>query len=321
MPTCKTCQSPLVIGARFCRECGAPAIRPKHSRRRVPGLDPLTPAQQLTSAEDRRPSFVNPDPTNDQQPLDATQHLPPLPSETTQGPPRVGFGASTLETMTKMRERRARAANVDEPTGGQRGKIGMIIAGAIALVVAAVLLIAAMNMRNAGNLPDAEGVADTAAVTNAVELISSAHIGVPGTASNSRDWAGNTVTFVAANLADGDPTTAWRTSGDATSDDLTVQWNEAHTIAELGLINGYAKIDKARQEYDWYRINRRVLAVTWIFADGTEVRQEFDETPQLQTITLDQPITTQTVRLRIDEVSDPAGKDFTALSELTVRGE
>lgn len=61
-----------------------------------------------------------------------------------------------------------------------------------------------------------------------------------------------------------------------------------------------------------------VLAATWIFDDGTEASHRLEETTDPQVFTLDEPVETSIVRLRLDEVSNPGGRDFTAISELSL---
>ena len=51
------------------------------------------------------------------------------------------------------------------------------------------------------------------------------------------------------------------------------------TLTSVGLVNGYAKTAQdGGTSFDWYAGNRRVLAVEWVFDDGTVVRQDLDET-------------------------------------------
>lgn len=149
--------------------------------------------------------------------------------------------------------------------------------------------------------------------------MAAADVTVPATAEDGLDSSGNTVAYDAANLSDHKRDTAWRMPGDGSGQELELVWAGQHTITKVGLINGYAKRDRARGD-DWYQINRRVLEVTWVFSDGTEVSQSFDDTRRMQSIKLDEPVTTDLVRIRIDAVSDPGGRDFTAISEIAIRG-
>jgi hypothetical protein len=52
--------------------------------------------------------------------------------------------------------------------------------------------------------------------------------------------------------------------------------------------------------------------------DGTTVPQTLSDNRQMQTVSVD--ATTSTVRLRIDGVTPDPERDFTAISEATIRG-
>lgn len=144
---------------------------------------------------------------------------------------------------------------------------------------------------------------------------------VPDTAPPSTDGSGNAVRYEARNMLDGVATTTWRMAGDGTGETLIFDLEEPTTISEVGLINGYAKTGDGGQ--DWYAGNRRVLAVEWLFDDGTLVRQDLTETRDLQTVEVGD-LTTESVQLRLVTVSKPgpgrASRDYTALSEVALVG-
>ena len=151
-----------------------------------------------------------------------------------------------------------------------------------------------------------------------------AHATAPAQAPDSVDFAGDPVTFGAANLVDGAPDTCWRVKGDATGTVLTFRLDRPTVLTRVGLINGYAKTAfSGGSRYDWYAGNRRVLSVDWIFDDGSTVSQSFSNTPSMQSRAI-QPVTTSTVRLKITAVSAPghdhAARDDTAISEVSLVG-
>lgn len=138
------------------------------------------------------------------------------------------------------------------------------------------------------------------------------------------DLDGRPVSYVPSNMVDGASDTSWRTPGNATDTTLTFRLDQPTTLTKVGLINGYAKVAYAGgHRYDWYHGNRRVLVVTWIFDDGTTIGQHLSDTMAMQTMSV-RPVTTRTVRLRIDAVSPPghglAGRDETAVSEVSLVG-
>jgi hypothetical protein len=138
------------------------------------------------------------------------------------------------------------------------------------------------------------------------------------------DFAGRAVTYVASNMVDGRNDTCWRTSGDATGTVLTFRLDQPTRLTRVGLVNGYSKIAYSGQRpYDWYRGNRRVLSVQWVFDDGSSVTQHLGFDRAMQQIPV-KPVTTRVVRLHITAVSPPgkgrAARDDTAISEVLLLG-
>lgn len=189
----------------------------------------------------------------------------------------------------------------------------LVIAAVAALIVVAMIAVALITQDPEG------GAIDDAGAAPAAEVAAQAEVEVPGTAPDGKDSAGNDVGYGAAHLVDGDPSTAWRVEGDAEGEEIVLTLPEARTITEVGIVNGYAKVDDDSGDRR-YGQNRRVLAATWIFDDGTEVSHELEETVEAQRFTLDTPVETTTVRIRLDEVSDAGGRDFTAIGELSLLG-
>ncbi len=157
-----------------------------------------------------------------------------------------------------------------------------------------------------------------------VDVASDATATAPQTAPPNQDIAGNPVTYVAANMLDGNPETCWRMPGDGTGVELRFALAGPTTLTRVGLINGYAKVAlEGGRKLDWYAGNRRVLAATWVFDDGTTVEQPLSETKAMQTIDFPAVIT-GTVVLRLTEVSAPgtgrSARNYTAVSEVTLVG-
>ncbi len=142
----------------------------------------------------------------------------------------------------------------------------------------------------------------------------------PGTAAPSRDVRGNAVRYEAFNMLDGQPDTAWRTVGDASGQEVVFGLDGPTRITQVGLLNGYAKVEPG---YDGYAANRRITSVEWVFADGTVVPQTLGDNLTVQSIPLD-GVVSDTVTLRILTVTDPAagptGRDYTAISDVRVVG-
>ncbi len=149
----------------------------------------------------------------------------------------------------------------------------------------------------------------------------------PSTAPPNQDVNGKQVSYDASNMLDGVPTTAWRAPGDATGMALTFTLPEPTELPQVGLINGYAKTstDASGREFDWYRGNRRVDAVVWVFDDGTKVRQQLDETREhaarrpAEAGDHDQGRRHARARCPRPARATP-GRDFTAVSEVSLFG-
>lgn len=151
------------------------------------------------------------------------------------------------------------------------------------------------------------------------DVAGAASASAPVTAPPSTDVDGNAVRYEAFNMVDGADDTAWRAPGDAAGTTLTFALAEPTRLSSVGLLNGYAKRDPG---YDGYTANRRVLAVEWVFDDGTVVPQTLGESRSVQSIDVD--VTTSSVQLRLVDVGDPgrgpSGRDFTAISTVALLG-
>ena len=151
-----------------------------------------------------------------------------------------------------------------------------------------------------------------------------AQASAPAHAPSGVDFAGRPVTYVAPNMVDGRNDTCWRTPGDATGMELTFRLDQPTRLTRVGLVNGYSKIAYANgRPFDWYLGNRRVLAVEWVFDDGTTVPQQLGTNRAMQQRAI-KPVTTTVVRLRIAAVSPPgkgrAARNDTAISEVFLQG-
>lgn len=152
------------------------------------------------------------------------------------------------------------------------------------------------------------------------DLADTATFAAPATAPPTQDFDGNTVAYEASQMGDSSPATAWRMAGDATGQSITITLAETGVLSRVGLVNGYAKQVAG---VNWYPNNRRVLSATWSFDDGTSVEQTFAERPTMQLLKVP-PVQTGSVTLTITSVtppgSGPLGRDYTAISEITLIG-
>lgn len=144
---------------------------------------------------------------------------------------------------------------------------------------------------------------------------------VPRQAPDSVDGSGATTSYGPGHLTDADPTTCWRVKGDGAGLTIALALPAPSTLTQVGLINGYAKSDRATGA-DRYAQERRITRVTWLFSGGQQTQDLADGTRTAQLLTLPGPVATDLLELRIDATTGPgdAALDFTAISGVTVIG-
>ena len=328
MDSCVACGAELGVG-RFCLNCGHPIGAPASAPAPAPAAPPA-------------PAEVEPE-----QPV----ALPVQAADPTPVPPTGPVGPASVEIPPADDVRPSRSAwdprddllpyeevddlAADDPVRGWAWAVW--VAFAVALVVLVVVLIRVFGTDGDATATDADTDAGTSSATAPVEdpststdaprgvgkrldLADSATFAVPATAPPTTDLDGNLVAYEASQMADGNPATAWRTAGDATGEQVVVTLAEPGVVNRVGLVNGYAKQVAG---VDWYPNNRRILAVTWTFDDGTEVEQTFAERPAMQRMKVP-AVETSTLTLTITSVTPPGsgnlGRDYTAISEVSVIG-
>jgi hypothetical protein len=300
MAACTQCGQRTAPGARWCTQCGTPVpdvslvVRPRTTAYDPPALIDVAAGSSSTLDVTPAPPSRNPDVAA------ATAAFNPVPP-----PPPQPVTRQTAATPPPP------------PARDHRIQPGVLIAliGTLVLVVALVAVVAVTNLGGDGEPGDDAASADGSG-SDATEVAADAEVAVPDTAPDGQDAEGNAVSYAPANLLDGDPSSTWRMPGDAAGDEITLSWAEPVTITGVGMVNGYAKVDEATGD-ERYGQNRRVLGVTWVFDDGTEFSKTLEETEDMQSFQLDAPVETSSVTIRIDDTSDPGGRDFTAVSELS----
>lgn len=174
---------------------------------------------------------------------------------------------------------------------------------------------------------DTDGAGDPGTGGDAVEVADPrlldglAQVEASATGRPGADVAGDPVAYDAANVLDGDPSTAWRIEGDGTGTTLTFTFDEPVAITSVGMINGYAKTDRGADGTieDWYAQNRVVTEARWDLGDGDVVEQDLGRDTQAQRIDV-ATVVTRTITLTIAGVSDAAGRDNTPISEVELFG-
>lgn len=308
---------------RFCLNCGHPIGEP------APVAAPEPIALRVQAA----------DPTPVAPVADPTAPVAPAPA-----PPQDAAPASARSTWDPDQDllpyEEVHEFDADDPVPG-RAWIFWVL-GAVLLVGLVFILLDAFATdeddstatdpsSSASSAPDTSGDAESSepdeeaeetptGVGKLVNLATRATFAVPGTAPPTTDFDGTLVAYEASQLGDANPTTTWRTAGDASGQAVTITLPEPGVVSRVGLVNGYAKQVAG---VDWYPNNRRILSVTWGFDDGTSVEQTFFERPVMQRLKVP-PVVTSTLTITITAVTPPGsgnlGRDYTAISEVTVLG-
>jgi hypothetical protein len=138
-------------------------------------------------------------------------------------------------------------------------------------------------------------------------------------APQSTDGVGDVVVYVPEQMSDGKMNTAWRCNGNGVGQVVTFGFPTGTTIAEVGLVNGYAKVDPGSgvRRYHEYR---RITTVTWTFANGTAFQQSLnDGVETIQKLSIP-PQPGDQVTLTIEATTEPGstarGRDAVLISEV-----
>ena len=158
---------------------------------------------------------------------------------------------------------------------------------------------------------------DGGSSTNAACNISHASLSATSTAPDGIDGAGQTISYSAYNMTDGDPGTAWRTPGRGIGDAITVEFPKTCRLSSVRLLNGYHKRDPIDGTDRWKQ-NRRLQKVEIEFSSRTAQARLSSGSRSWQIIRVEEPAVSQfTLRILGTAPSKPA-RDFTAISEIDV---
>ncbi|QSR26072.1 hypothetical protein CFH99_10585 [Nocardioides aromaticivorans] len=340
---CTSCGHELGVG-RFCTNCGKPV--PGRHPEAVPAPD--VPTAPVTERAPAPPTAVVPPPVG---------QLPPSPRYPlfADAPPPAAPAADPYPTVARSPGGATTSLPPVSPPTRPQGDPGRrpapawlpwLVAFVLLALVAGVggyLLVSSGDDDKAGDRGGSERTTDGPAGDNAtepdqpdssgtggpvaqpdpadvVDLTTGVTAEVPAVAPPSRDRSNRPVRFVPENMWDGKPRTSWRMPGDGTGETLTFDLGQDVVITEVGMINGYAKVDGPD---NWYRANRRIRAVQWEFDDGTRITQELADRQALQMADIG-PVATRTIRVHLLTVTQPGrganGRDYTAISEIRFLG-
>ena len=339
------CGAALGVG-RFCLNCGhrigdpapTPAAPPVPAPDSAPAADPEPVVLPVQAAD---PTAVAPATAPLGVPVEPVTTPDPVPAPLTAEPGSIAPASGPPESTWDPREdllpyEEVDELEVDDPVPG-RAWIFWVL-GAVLLVGLVLVLLrvfatdeddtAATDPTTSGSSTPADDESETSTepqdgptgVGKRTNLARSATAEVPDTAPPTTDLDGNLVAYEAVQMHDGEPSTTWRIAEDATGETVTFRLREPAVVDRVGLVNGYAKVVAG---VDWYPNNRRILAVTWGFDDGTTVEQTLAEKPTMQLLKVP-PVETSTVTLTITSATPPGsgnlGRDYTAISEVAITG-
>jgi hypothetical protein len=138
-------------------------------------------------------------------------------------------------------------------------------------------------------------------------------------AESGVDACGAPTSYRAANVLDGQTTTAWRTPGDGDGEWIEVTLDDSYLVTSVGLVPGYAKQD-ACDGADRFVENRRIEEVRWTVGDRSLIQRLDPDRPELQVLSLAEPLSARTIRLEIVRTTPSGGRDFTAISDIEIVG-
>ncbi len=326
MTTCAACGHELGAG-RYCVNCGHPVAgwrTDTAERASVP------PAPRPPAPAEAPPAWTPPPPAR----------FPLFADEVDDAPTEPGAEPGAEQGAEQGAEPAPAYPSAHETTRHRRGRpwaVWVLVATVLVLVaVIGVVLLTRSDDPASGrdrtpsgsggapSDPPSDSPSEPADTTTPLtgEVADEATVEVPATAPPGTDLSGEPVDYAAENMLDGRLGTTWRMAGDGSGATITITLPQQTALDQVGLVNGYAKTaGSGKGRRDWYHGNRRVQRVEWTFDDGTTVRQRLGDSREMQTVDVD--TTTTTIKLRLVAVSapgtGPARRDFTAISELSLR--
>lgn len=205
------------------------------------------------------------------------------------------------------------------PPGSSRRRTPWALAAAVlaaAAVVAAVAVFMIGRDREASP-PGTQTGTPPASVANAPLIRAGIQVTASSTAPSSTDAAGNVVTYLPANVLDGDVQTAWRTPGDGRGESLTLLFDTPVHVVRIGLIPGYAKTDP-ESGVNRFEQNRILREVRYVVRGEEPKTQTLRPAPVPQFVRMN--VTASRITIEIVATSEPGGLDYTAVSEIYVYG-
>lgn len=139
----------------------------------------------------------------------------------------------------------------------------------------------------------------------------------------SRLRCGGSASYVASNIIDGDWNTGWGASeGDGSGQSVEIDFGRQVNIQTIEITPGYLKVgprqDQGCADVSAFRYNRRILAVTYTFDDGSTVSQQLADQATYQSVTVDK--VSSRVAIRIDGTVQWGTDSDTIISDVRFSG-
>ena len=208
---------------------------------------------------------------------------------------------------------------------------GLIVVLLIALVVVAGTIVLRQRARTIAAAPSAGSsqslAGDPTRAGSASALLPGPSVPSAGAADcqapPATDDGGRQVNYLPEQTYDGDPSTAWRCDGTGRDQTLTFTFPAGTTISELGVLNGYAKVDPSSGKHR-YGEYRRITLVRWTFPGGDVYAQNLDDGNETVQVLQIPPHQADEVQLTILDSTSPGSKaktrDAVLISEVSFTG-
>lgn len=292
----------------------------------------LSPPDGLADADDRYGwLFRDPDEPATAVPADKPAHAEDatrvvLPTRLTHE-----VELSTPATSAQTPHSTAPSVRPLAPPRRRRGIAALIVLLLLVAIGSGIAVAVTLNDDDA--MPVANNAAPTAAESTAGRASSTAMSAVVSVAPieataecqapPATDSAGAPVSYRPTLMLDKDPNTAWRCEGTAVGTTISSAFPPGTMIVQLGivqlgLVNGYAKVDENTGAH-LYGQYRRITRATWTLSNGSQFRQSLtDDAEAVQTLRIPVQETAGAV-LRIDAATPPGrsakSRDAVLISE------
>jgi hypothetical protein len=161
----------------------------------------------------------------------------------------------------------------------------------------------------------------TPAARHERDLTALASADASGFAASTTDAGGAIVSYLPVNVLDGDPGTAWRTTGPGDGETLTLDFSREVTVTKVEVAVGEPAVGSGADAAA-NRRGREVQQVTWTVGETTTGQSLDPARLDLQVLALPEPVTTRSLTLRLDRTAPGpvATDDFAAVTQVVVLG-